>query len=394
MSLPSPVRLFTHVAAFAAAFAASLYSLGWMSTPTSAVTPAAAVAAASSPPGVGLVLGAPAMGTGGSGLAPADGPAVDSSPIATATPSPSPSAGASPAAPTLPVAPSPPQASVPDPQPARVPILYYHRVAAPPPGFAGWSQTRQATFLAYDVLPTAFMAQLDWLGAHHYTTILPRDLAAHWATGHPLPPRPVIITFDDGTHDWMTTVLPALQAHGMIAEFYVNVDNVWRGALSWHDVAALAAAGNGIGAHGIEHVQIAGFGDGRAPVDDKELQHQIAGPRLVFQRAIGITPDSMAFVGGGYDDRLIAAARDAGYTTARTTQHGVIQDPDHPFELRVIRVGVTEDVRNVLTGLLVPDLPRFAGQVNKGQADDVEPGPADAAPAAPGAPAAGGGQPR
>jgi peptidoglycan/xylan/chitin deacetylase (PgdA/CDA1 family) len=380
MSLPTPARLVTHAAAFAAAFAASLYSLGWMSTPTAAVTPSVTVAAVTPSPGARLVPGISVAGLDGSGLAPASGPGATPSPVATASPSAIPSAGGTAAQPAPATTPDPSQATVPDPQPVRVPILYYHRVAAPPPDFAWWNRSRQATFLAYDVLPTAFAAQLDWLRAHRYTTILPRDLAAHWDTGRPLPPRPIIITFDDGTHDWMTTVLPALQAHGMVAEFYVNVDNVWRGALSWQDVANLAKAGNGIGAHGIEHVQIAGFGDGRAPVEDKQVQRQIAAPRLVFQHAIGITPDSMAFVGGGYDDRLIAAARKAGYTTARTTRHGIVQDPDHPFELRVVRVGVTEDVRNVLTGRLVTGLPKFAGQVSRGLTGDTGPGPADATP--------------
>ena len=38
---------------------------------------------------------------------------------------------------------------------------------------------------------------------HGYTTILPRDLAAHWDDGSKLPARPVIITFDDGSRDWV-----------------------------------------------------------------------------------------------------------------------------------------------------------------------------------------------
>ena len=70
-----------------------------------------------------------------------------------------------------------------------VPILYYHRVSAPPRGFARWSPARRERFLAYDVLPAAFEAQLDWLVARDYTTILPRDLAAAWDEGVPLPER-------------------------------------------------------------------------------------------------------------------------------------------------------------------------------------------------------------
>ena len=68
-----------------------------------------------------------------------------------------------------------------------VPIVYYHRVESIPPEFRYWGPIAERTFLAYDSLPTAFEAQLDWLQANGYTTILPRDLAAHWDTGARLP---------------------------------------------------------------------------------------------------------------------------------------------------------------------------------------------------------------
>ena len=69
-----------------------------------------------------------------------------------------------------------------------------------PPGpgaardFTHESTARRERFPTYDVLPVAFAAQLDWLLANGYTTILPRDLAAHWDQGTPLPAKPVIIT--------------------------------------------------------------------------------------------------------------------------------------------------------------------------------------------------------
>ena len=76
---------------------------------------------------------------------------------------------------------------------ATVPILYYHRVQKIPAAYPSWSTARKRRFTTYDVLPSAFAAQLDWLFLHGYTTILPRDLAAHWDQGTPLPERPVII---------------------------------------------------------------------------------------------------------------------------------------------------------------------------------------------------------
>ena len=75
-----------------------------------------------------------------------------------------------------------------------VPILYLHRVVAPPPAWQSWSAAKRKAFMSYNVIPAAFAADLDWLKANGYTTILPRDLAAHWDHGMKLPPRPGLIT--------------------------------------------------------------------------------------------------------------------------------------------------------------------------------------------------------
>jgi len=49
-----------------------------------------------------------------------------------------------------------------------------------------------------------------------------------------------------------------MRERGMVAEFYVTLDAIRVGALRWSDVRCLAAAGNGIGAHDVHHVQLVG----------------------------------------------------------------------------------------------------------------------------------------
>jgi peptidoglycan/xylan/chitin deacetylase (PgdA/CDA1 family) len=254
----------------------------------------------------------------------------------------------------------------------RVPILYYHRVEAPPPAYKSWSRTRQRQFITYDVIPTAFKAQLDWLAAHHYTTILPRDLAAHWDHGKRLPARPVIITFDDGSHDWTSTVLPLLRAHHMVAEFYLTLGAIRSGSITWAEVRRIARAGNGIGAHDVHHVQLTRLGPNRAPASTAVMWAEVSGARRIIASKVGIAPDSMAYVGGGFDLRLEGLVRKAGYTTARTIIRGIIQSRDRRFELRVVRIGSRDDVANLLTGRLVAGLPTFAARM-RGVSDIAAP---------------------
>jgi len=293
------------------------------------------------------------------------GPAGASAAGATAAPgttrTPGRSSAPSPAATGVAQATPTPHPSLRPPRPGEIPVLYYHRVEAPPPGFADWSQTSRLDFLAYDVLPEAFAAQIGWLAAHGYTTILPRDLAAHWDKGRKLPARPVILTFDDGSPDWISTVLPLLRKHRMVAEFYVTTSRVGR-QLTWDDLRTLMKAGNGIGAHDINHTQLAGLPNGES-YSAQRMWAEVKGARDIIGANLGVKPDSMAYVGGGFDATLVDLVRKAGYTTARSIVRGVIQTPDLRYRLRVVRIGAYDDVRSVLNRTLEPVLPTFERRV-------------------------------
>jgi peptidoglycan/xylan/chitin deacetylase (PgdA/CDA1 family) len=245
-----------------------------------------------------------------------------------------------------------------------VPVLYYHRVRALPADYAQWSPAAKRRFITYDTLPQAFAAQLDWLKTFGYTTILPRDLAAYWDTGKPLPIRPVIITFDDGSHDWVKTVLPMLQARGMVAEFYLTLDAVKFGNLTWKEARRLVRAGNGVGAHDVHHVQLTAFGNGHPNASAATMWSEVSEARRIIGVNVGVFPDSMAYVGGGYDATLERLVAEAGYTSARSINRGIAQNSAHRYRMRVVRIGAHDDVANLATGTIVTGLPTFTKRMH------------------------------
>jgi peptidoglycan/xylan/chitin deacetylase (PgdA/CDA1 family) len=326
---------------------------------------------------VPLVLAVIAIAlVGGESAGPAPASPANPGPLAVAAATPSPQPIPSPNAAPSPEPPTPLLAVDPAPYPTigpalaprlhiprgGVPIVYYHRVESVPPDFGSWGSKRKRTFLAYDSLPTAFEAQLDWLRSHGYTTILPRDLAAHWDHGARLPRRPVILAFDDGSKTWLRKVLPALEARGMVAEFYLTLDAIKHGNLTWAEVRRLARAGNGIGAHDVHHVQLAGVPH-RKPASRKRMFREVVGARRAIAEHVGIAPDSMAYVGGGFNRTLIAQVRRAGYTTARSVLRGIHQDASRRYALRVVRIAARDDVESVAAGALDPALPVFAAKM-------------------------------
>ena len=86
---------------------------------------------------------------------------------------------------------------------ATVPILYYHRVQPLPAAYAELVDGRSARSPPMTRCRRPSPPSSTGCFLHGYTTILPRDLAAHWDQRTPLPARPVIISFDDGSHDWV-----------------------------------------------------------------------------------------------------------------------------------------------------------------------------------------------
>ena len=315
-------------------------------------------------------------------VVPADSPSLPPDPAITAAPAILAEASA-PAATPMPSedAPTLPPTAPPSPEPdatawagpvVSVPILYQHRVRPLPAGIATWSTSARKALLETNTLPWAVDAQLGWLAVNGYHTILPRDLAAHWDQGAALPFRPVILTFDDGYPEWLTTLLPMLQRHGMVAELYVTLDAIADGRLTWAGVRQLADAGMGIGAHDVHHVQLTALGGGRAPASVATMTYEVSEARRILGIQLGAPPDSMAYVGGGVDDTLAAIVRKAGYTTARSLIRGVVQTPVNRWTLRVSRISVWDDVLDQnacvaapseATCAVDPALPTFARRV-------------------------------
>lgn len=129
-----------------------------------------------------------------------------------------------------------------------VPVLMYHHVA-PDPSRAG---------LGLRVRPVDFDAQMNYLFQNGYRTVRLQDLAAAiQGIGHALPPKPVVITFDDGYEDVYRYAFPILRKYGYTATVFLvsswlNQPEKY-GALSWDQVKAMARAGMQFGSHTVSH---------------------------------------------------------------------------------------------------------------------------------------------
>ena len=128
---------------------------------------------------------------------------------------------------------------------AGVVILAYHRIGG---------RTRSQV----DLPANTFADQLGWLTANSRVVALETALSELGAGGASVEGDLVVLTFDDGTSDWVELVLPALVEHDVPATFYVSTEQVENGRrlpddalpVSWLGLAELVSTGLAtIGSH-------------------------------------------------------------------------------------------------------------------------------------------------
>ena len=190
-----------------------------------------------------------------------------------------------------------------------VPILMYHRIV--PSAEAGDS------IPGLVVPPDTFAAQLDAIKQAGWHTItmatLANDLQAHVRP----PDKTFVITIDDGWDDGYTYALPILQSHGFVATYFVIAGRIDQaGFLSSVHLQALVAAGEEIGDHTMDHVDLAEQPAAKLPYEIDAAAARIA-------QVTGRWPESFAYPSGVVDNRVAAAVAACGELRIAVTEEPV-----------------------------------------------------------------------
>jgi peptidoglycan/xylan/chitin deacetylase (PgdA/CDA1 family) len=217
---------------------------------------------------------------------------------------------------------------------AGVPILMYHEVAPDP----------HPAFRRYTVGAREFARQMGWLAARGYQAIDMDTLHRARTGGGPLPPRPVLITFDDGFQGCADHAVPVLRAYGFTAVFYLVADHVGGSSrwmlpevgmelplMSWDTARKLIAEGFRCGAHTATHPRLAGLDPARCR---SELEHG----RGRLESELGQPVLHLAYPFGSYDSAARAMAAEAGYLTACSTGPGLSAPDDDLLALHRVTV--------------------------------------------------------
>jgi peptidoglycan/xylan/chitin deacetylase (PgdA/CDA1 family) len=215
--------------------------------------------------------------------------------------------------------------------PGPVPILEYHAIQPPVAG---------ASFPQLFVPQADFQRQMQWLKDQGFEAVTLDQVEAAWYEQGKLPPKPIVISFDDGYLSQYVAAFPELQHLG------------WKGVLNLvtqgadlpdADVKKMVDAGWELASHTITHVDL-------TTVNSARLEREVAGSRQILKRRFGVPVNNFCYPAGQYDDSVISAVHRAGYVGAESEVPG-LASAAHPYLLDRIEIELGDGLPGFISKL-------------------------------------------
>jgi peptidoglycan/xylan/chitin deacetylase (PgdA/CDA1 family) len=206
---------------------------------------------------------------------------------------------------------------------------------------------------ALSVTPAQLEEHVAFLAGKGYRGV---TLADAVATPHE---RTVAITFDDAYTSVLEHAFPILSRAGFRASVFAPTGFIgsrepmsWDGVdqwldtahrdellpLSWEQLGALAEAGWEVGSHTRSHPRLPEIGG-------EELDRELGDSRREIEDRLGRPCRSLAYPYGARDERVIEAARTAGYEIAASLGQGRLPPPTNPLDWPRLFVNHSDDGR-------------------------------------------------
>ena len=222
-------------------------------------------------------------------------------------------------------------------------ILMYHRV----------TDAHPADRLCVPV--QSFAKQMRWLREAGFETVSVAR-AVEWIQGDgALPPKPLVITFDDGFEDNVLYGTPALAREGFTACFFVPSGFIESGQpahppadrpMTWDQLRALLDGGHEIGAHSVTHRRL-------TSLNAEELAWEVRHCKTVLEQRLDAPVRFFCYPAGHYDPAVTRVVQAAGYQGACTVKPGSNRQDQDRFALTRTEISAFDslwDVEKKLAG--------------------------------------------
>ena len=184
------------------------------------------------------------------------------------------------------------------PKKVYVPIFLYHYIDVPP----GDSE--------YYVSPEMFDREMKLLHDWGYSTISTELLIKAINEGADLPPRPMLITFDDGHLDNYTNAFPIMKKYGFTGVLYIVAN--YMGAdqyMNIPQIQEMGAAGWEVGSHSVSHAEL-------TKIDATRQRYEVVDSRVILEANLDLPILTFAYPWGIGNSAVIDYVHYAGYIGA------------------------------------------------------------------------------
>ena len=205
------------------------------------------------------------------------------------------------------------------------PILLYHHV--------DYNHTSER----YNVHPDRFAEQMAALDAWGYTAITATELIEAITEGGYLPPRPVVITFDDGHLSVYENAFPVMQSYGFPGVTYVVAK--WmkaEGFTGVEELTEMMAAGWEVGSHSMTHADIA--------EDTSLISYEVLESKRTLEEALSTSIDTFAYPFGTFKNIIGDRVRRYGYLAGMGLGKGWTHSEGTLYYLKRIEVQGSYDM--------------------------------------------------
>ncbi len=199
-------------------------------------------------------------------------------------------------------------------------ILMYHYVRE------GVDPTADPIGFNLSITPQMLDDQLTLLSSLGYYPLTMADAAAGKGDK-----QAVVLTFDDGYADFYTAAYPILKKHGWTATVYIISGKLGDRYMTASQLRELAANGFEIGAHTVNHRNLATSSPTQQDIEIRQSKKQL-------EQITGQPVTTFAYPSGQYTAETMELVRAAGFTSAVTTHPGIATIYDSAYELPRIRI--------------------------------------------------------
>lgn len=184
-----------------------------------------------------------------------------------------------------------------------VPILCYHNIK-------NFSASATADVKAYTTTPKRFAEQMKALYDNGYQTISPDALFNYLTHNAPLPPKPILLTFDDTRAAQFTLAVAEMNKYHFKGVFFIMTVSIGKpGYMTKNQIKKLAQTGHTIGLHTWDHTAVTHY-------SEADWNTQLIRPRKQLEDLIGKPIDYFSYPFGLWNQNAISKLKAENFKLA------------------------------------------------------------------------------